>query len=272
MVRFSRRFTVRSPDVVILADVGNTRIKWAVAAGEDGVSHACTTRTRLHKSALCRSLERLAKTGKPRGVAIAGVVPEVCALLAECAVQVAPAEGVQILDYDAFRSVMPIDVGPVISPGADRLANAYALRSHYELPACAVDVGSALTVDVVDVDGRFVGGAIAPGIRMQFDALRQNTALLGQVISMPRTNAGIGTDTAAAMAVGIRRGMPWAVVGIVRGIAAELGCALKSVVVTGGDARPVYRVLRSEVEAVHFDKELTLKGLASAYRTLSAAQ
>jgi type III pantothenate kinase len=225
----------------------------------------------MHAPSLTRSLARLAQAGTPQGAVIAGVVPEVCALLATYATQFAPEENVHVLDYGTFRRLMPIEVGPVINPGADRLANAYALRSQYELPACAVDVGSALTVDVVDADGCFVGGAIAPGIRMQFDALRQHTALLGQVISLPRTNAGIGTDTASAMAVGIRRGVPWAVVGIVRGIAAELGTELKSVVVTGGDARPVYRVLRTEVGAVHYDRELTLKGLASAYRALSAA-
>ena len=55
--------------------------------------------------------------------------------------------------------------------GADRVANAVAAETFYGAPAIVVDFGTATNIDVIDEDGYYIGGAIAPGIRISMDAL-----------------------------------------------------------------------------------------------------
>src|SRR5262249_48965204 len=70
-----------------------------------------------------------------------------------------------------------IDYPKPDSIGADRLANAVAAREHYGAPSVVVDFGTAVTFDVVDARGRYVGGIIAPGLAAMTDYLHEKTAL-----------------------------------------------------------------------------------------------
>ena len=82
--------------------------------------------------------------------------------------------------------------------GPDRLANAIAVRHHYGAPAVVVDFGTAVTFDVVDKRGDYVGGIIAPGLAAMTDYLHEKTALLPK-IKIREVRAVIGTNTEQAM-------------------------------------------------------------------------
>ena len=78
--------------------------------------------------------------------------------------------------------------------GADRLLNALASHTHYGGPLVVVDFGTATTFDVVDSDGAYLGGVIAPGINLSIEALHRAAARLPR-IGIGRPQAVIGRST-----------------------------------------------------------------------------
>jgi type III pantothenate kinase len=143
------------------------------------------------------------------------------------------------------------------SIGADRLANAVAVRQHYGKPAVVVDFGTAVTFDLVDRRGNYVGGIIAPGLAAMTDYLHEKTALLPR-ISIREVDAVIGKNTEQAMLIGAVHGYR----GLIRQLIRELKQALKArrlpVVATGSDAGLIAARL-PEITAV--EPLLTLEGL-----------
>ena len=116
--------------------------------------------------------------------------------------------------------------------GADRLANALAAHQLIGGPLVVVDFGTATNFDVVDDEGAFIGGAIAPGINLSIEALHQNAARLPR-IGIGRPPSVIGTGTVGAMQSGIYWGYISLIEGVCTRIAAEYGAAMR-VIATGG--------------------------------------
>jgi len=140
--------------------------------------------------------------------------------------------------------------------GADRLVNALAAHQRFGGPLIVVDFGTATTFDVVDRDGAYLGGVIAPGINLSIEALHQAAARLPR-IGIGRPKVVIGRGTVAAMESGIYWGYVGLVEGLVARISAEYGEKLK-VVATGGLA-PLFAEGTAMIE--HTEPELTLDGL-----------
>ena len=102
-------------------------------------------------------------------------------------------------------------------------------------PAVIVDVGTAITVDLVDREGRFAGGAIGPGLGLAARALHEGTACLPLVTpELPKRVAGL--DTVEAIRSGVYRCCRGGVHSLVELLSREEGTAEVPVVVTGGDA------------------------------------
>jgi type III pantothenate kinase len=140
--------------------------------------------------------------------------------------------------------------------GADRIANAVAAQALYGGPAIVVDFGTAISFDVLDRDGTFVGGAIAPGVSTYRDALVEHAARLPTVETVPPPSA-IGRSTVTALQSGLVFGFAGLVDGIVARIGNELGPGVTTVA-TGGLAASVLQACTS---LDHHDPWLTLKGL-----------
>jgi type III pantothenate kinase len=116
--------------------------------------------------------------------------------------------------------------------GADRLLNSLAAHHHYQGPLVVVDFGTATTFDVIDKDGAYLGGVIAPGINLSIEALHKAAARLPR-IGIGRPQAVIGRSTVPAMQSGIYWGYVGLIEGLVTRIQAEYDKPLK-VVATGG--------------------------------------
>jgi type III pantothenate kinase len=140
--------------------------------------------------------------------------------------------------------------------GADRLLNSLAAHARYGGPLVVVDFGTATTFDVVDADGGYLGGIIAPGINLSLEALHKAAARLPR-IGIGRPQAVIGRSTIPAMQSGIYWGYVAMVEGLVTRIQAEYGQRL-SVIATGGLA-PLLAEGTTMIE--HIDSDLTLDGL-----------
>ncbi|RRH76407.1 type III pantothenate kinase [Falsigemmobacter faecalis] len=150
----------------------------------------------------------------------------------------------------APRVDQPASVGP------DRLVNTHGAFDRHGGDLIVVDFGTATTFDVVDSDGAYIGGVIAPGVNLSLEALHMAAAALPHVdITLPEKV--IGTNTVACIQSGVYWGYIGLVEGIVRQIRAERDRPMK-VVATGGLA-PLFEQGTEVFDAVEDD--LTMHGL-----------
>ena len=145
--------------------------------------------------------------------------------------------------------------------GADRLCNTVGAHDRYGGPLVVVDFGTATNFDVVDAEGNYCGGVIAPGIRLSLRALAMAAAKLPSV-PIERTETVIGTSTVACMQSGIFWGYVGLIEGIVARIRAERGEPM-DVIATGGLAS---LFVGSTAVLDRVDPDLTLWGLRLIYR------
>jgi len=161
-----------------------------------------------------------------------------------------------------------VDIGiPVRAQqvGADRLVNALAAHEKYGGPLIVVDFGTATTFDVVDSDGGYCGGVIAPGVNLSSEALHQAAAQLPRV-AVERPETVIGTSTVPAMQSGIFWGYVSLIEGIVKRIREERGEEM-DVIATGGLA-PLFTQATEVIKLS--DSDLTLRGLLAIHRRNTA--
>ena len=157
---------------------------------------------------------------------------------------------------------LPIDVqtDEPNATGVDRVLNMAAAFEQVGKPCAVVDAGTAITVDICDERGNFLGGAIAPGVEMMLGALHAKTAKLPEV-SFAVPQGPYGKNTAEAMRQGVYHGIRGMVKELVENYATDLG-TWPDLIATGGDAQALF----SGWELVHaVSPDLTLYGVALAY-------
>lgn len=153
------------------------------------------------------------------------------------------------------------DVDEPRSLGADRAVNTVAAHAKYPGDLIVVDFGTATTFDIVDFNGAYKGGIIAPGINLSLDALVTAAAKLPRIaIAPPQSNnrSVIGRNTEDQMQIGVFWGYVAMMEGLIERLRAEIGRPAK-IIATGGLA-----VLFDEHTDIfdHVDTDLTLDGLA----------
>ena len=140
------------------------------------------------------------------------------------------------------------------------MINTVAAYATHGGPAIVVDFGTATTFDVVDDEGNYRGGAIAPGINLSVDALRMAAALLPRV-AVRRPDKVIGTTTVGCFESGIFWGYVSLIEGMVARIREEFGAPMK-VIATGG-LMPLFATATDIIDEA--DPDLTQRGLVHIY-------
>ncbi len=158
-------------------------------------------------------------------------------------------------------SSLPLNIGlDVIDPasvGADRLCNVVAARQLYGAPGVVVDLGTATTFDLIDEQGSFIGGVIAPGIETGASDLFARAALLSAV-ELKAPGTVIGKDTETNLQAGIVYGAVDMIDGMLARIQAETGWQRMTNVIKGGVGGLIVGELRTEIT---YDPDLTVQGL-----------
>ena len=167
----------------------------------------------------------------------------------------------------------PLIVGPGIKTGlnikydnpkqvgADRIVNAVAGIEKYGCPLILVDFGTATTFCAISERGEYLGGTIAPGIKISSEALFQRASKLPRV-ELLKPGTTICKSTVTAMQSGIIYGYVGLVDKIISMMKHELNCEGIKVVATGGLAN----LIASETDSIdNVDKFLTLEGLKVIY-------
>ena len=147
------------------------------------------------------------------------------------------------------------------SLGSDLVAAAVAASAEYPQPVIIIDMGTATTITVVDQGGRFLGGAIAPGVALSVNALSAGTSLLHKVPIEAPKKCICGTTT-ACMQSGAVYGTAAMLDGMIDRFRQELGTEA-AVVATGGIASRIVPLCRHEIA---YDEHLLLKGMYIIYK------
>ena len=252
--------------ILLTIDIGNTNICFGPYEGETlrGFWRISTERNRTADEYRPLLRELLADSGMSTarmGMAvISSVVPPVLSSMR------------QALDFWKIPTIVltsdmdlgvRIDYRPPTSVGADRLANAIAVRARFGCPAIIVDVGTATTLDAIAADGTYLGGAIAPGLDAGMAGLFEQTYQLPRV-QLEAPPAAIGKTTVDSIRSGTVLGWAGLIDGLVERFQSELGGGAV-VVATGG----VAALVAPHTQCLRIvNEELTLEGLRLAYETL----
>jgi type III pantothenate kinase len=232
--------------VNLLLDIGNSRVKWALAQGERLVETGVIRREdspswtdRLPRDSIDglfvasvahdSALEALAMHARTLGVPLQTI-------------KTAPRFGDLINGYHEPEKL-----------GVDRWMACIAARAQTAGSALVADVGTALTLDWIGADGQHGGGLITPGIGSMRAALRATTQLRPE--HLPAIDTWLTQDTASAIAAGTLR----SVIALLDGAAAEL--APDTLLITGGEAHWVIDRLAADWM---FRPQLVIEGLARA--------
>ena len=252
--------------MIVLFDIGNTHTHVGLAGGQRVTRHFDVPTKDWQNGASQRAARKFLARDKPTGAALCSVVPAATRLVARF---LRDEWRVPILELTAetVRGV-GIDYPAPHTIGPDRLANAVAVKTHFGAPSVVVDFGTAVTFDVVDRKGNYIGGIIAPGLAAMTDYLHEKTALLPR-IRMREISSVVGKNTEQAMLIGAVHGYR----GLIRQLLTELKGALRChrlpVVATGGYGQLIAAKL-PEITAV--EPLLTLEGLRLVWEARHTAR
>jgi type III pantothenate kinase len=241
--------------MILLFDIGNTHTHIGLANDRRVLKQADVPTLAWHGAGAAALVKKFAGKNKIAGAVLCSVVPRATPFVRKTVRVIWKLDTLE-LNPKTIRGV-GIDYPKPNSIGPDRLANAVAARQRFGAPVVVVDFGTAVTFDVVNSSGNYVGGIIAPGLAAMTDYLHEKTALLPK-IKIREIKSAVGKSTEEAMLVGAVHGYR----GLVRELIAELKRELRAknlpVVATGGYAKLIAAKL-PEISAVAPD--LTLEGL-----------
>jgi type III pantothenate kinase len=241
--------------MILLFDVGNTHTHVGLANARRVLRHVNLVTAGWDDARMDRGLRRFLRGVQPAGVVFCSVVPRATRPLRRWVHHNGSPRLIELTPR-TLRGV-GIDYPRPSTIGADRLANALAARQRFGAPVLVVDFGTAVTFDVVNGRGNYVGGVIAPGLSAMTDYLHEHTALLPRIQIRPVRRL-VGRSTEEAMRIGAVRGYRGLVQELIRGLQSELSADPLAVVATGGYARLMARGV-PEIQSV--DPLLTLDGL-----------
>jgi type III pantothenate kinase len=250
--------------MILLFDIGNTNTHVGLADARRVVKQANIPTALWFEGTPRKALLQFAGRADLEGAALCSVVPRATPFVQRAVKHLwhlrcfalTPKTVVGV----GIKYPRPATIGP------DRLANAVAVSHHYGAPAVVVDFGTAVTFDVVDRAGDYVGGIIAPGLAAMTDYLHEKTALLPR-IRIREVRSVIGKSTEQGMLVGAVHGYRGLVLELIRELKRELKAERLPVVATGGYAELIGSKL-SAITAV--DPLLTLEGLRLVWQATHA--
>lgn len=252
--------------MVLLLDIGNTNIKIGVVQ-EDKIIRTWRIATDHNKTADEYGmvfLDLLSTIGHNfdlvEGIIISSVAPALNYTIDHMCTYYTKRRPIMV--NSTIKTGIKIDYLVPEELGADRIVNAAAAYGIYGGPCITVDFGSATTFGMVDKDGTFIGGAIAPGIKSSAEALTNTAAKLPR-IELVRPRSIIGKTTVENMQAGVIYGFSGLVEGIIRDMIAESGFKDVKVIATGGMSQLLTAGGSRYFNVI--DRSLSLKGLKLIY-------
>ena len=246
------------PEILVI-DIGNTRIACGLFARGKILSQ-----THLPKLTL-KGVADLARGRDLGGCVFASVVPAETAKLEKIWAKAGKGP-ICRLNWEVVGAALRNKIKVLkMTPGDDRAANAYLLSKRGLFPAVSVDAGTALTAEVLDSGGVFLGGLIAPGEALQRESLQGRTAQLKD-LGKSGLRKLVGNTSEAAITAGVE-GL--AVLGLLGWLAETekevLRKKFRAVVFTGGGAELYYKAAKKRFPSASLEPNFTLKALGYSF-------
>lgn len=251
--------------MILVADIGNTNITFGVYEKKDllrfwrlntSPSRTCDEYW-LDLKLLCDDSQF--NLHEISALVICSVVPDMTQIFAEMTVKYLDIQ--PMLVTSSLNLGLKLLVDEPLQVGADRLANMVAGKESAPLPQIIVDVGTATTFDVLNSDGDYIGGAIAPGMITAATDLMKKAAQLYR-IEIRQPEHVIGKNTREHMQSGIFIGHIAMIEGMIERIKKEISCASPYVIITGGFCDEIARHTNMIDRS---DRLLTLNGIRLIY-------
>lgn len=223
--------------MLLAIDVGNTNSKFAVFDGDKLLSQfrlrTEPKRTADEYAAWLTQLMQLQGFDPTsiKGAILASVVPAVNLHLRRLCETYFNTKLLIVGEPDVDLGIKVLIDRPQ-DAGADRLVGVIAAYKRHGGPLISIDFGSATTFDLIDKDGNFIGGVLAPGVELTIESFYLMTARLPR-IRVEKPAKVIGKATVPAMQSGIFWGYVGLIESLIKRIRAEYGEPMK-VVATGG--------------------------------------
>jgi type III pantothenate kinase len=246
--------------MLLAFDIGNTTIAVGLFRGKKLVKSwkikTDSDKTSDEYGAVLLNLMQVGglAAGKITGAIISSVVPPLTPVIEEMCLTYF--ETTASVVGQGLKTGMPILYENPLEVGADRITAAVAAFEKYGGPLIVLDFGTATTFDAVSAKGEYLGGAIAPGVRISAEALYLKTAKLPR-IEIRKPKRAIGRTTVSSMQSGLYFGYIGLVTNTIREIRKELGESAR-VIATGGFGGQVVPEFQ-EIEA--YEPDLVLEGL-----------
>ena len=251
--------------MLLAVDVGNTQTVLGLYDGERlrhmwrMATNKTYTADELRIKVLVLLMAEEVATDEIRGMSLASVVPRLTVSWTDVCRDLFGCEAL-VVDAEAAGPLFKTDYYNPAEIGADRVADAVAAVALYGAPVVVVDFGTATNIEIVDDQGFFIGGIIAPGMETSANALFSHAARLA-AIELTDPHVAIGRTTDEAVRSGIVYGEAERVDGLVRRVYGELG--YKAPVIATGGLAPV--VAKASGSITETNLELTLVGLRLIY-------
>lgn len=196
------------------------------------------------------------------GAIISSVVPPVTGQIKEAIEKICGCKALTV--GPGLKTGLNIQIDEPASLGADMAAVAVGAKEHYPLPAIVIDLGTATKILAVTKSGAFIGGIIAPGVKISIEALANRTAslpLIGISNDPPLKNV-IGANTLDCMRSGLLYGTAFMIDGMIEHFEKEIGEKC-TVIATGGFSSVIKPLCKSDFI---LDRNLIMTGLLDIYK------
>lgn len=228
---------------LLCIDIGNTNIVLGTYNQDKlvNINRIETNKNKLHENIHFKNMN---------SIAISSVVPEI-------ENEIKNKLQSNYFSISHANSGIKLDVNYPDEVGNDRICNMKVAIKNNLYPAIIVDFGSATTYDVINSQGHFIGGAIAPGIDVSAENLFKKAAQLDKVnFELPKSV--IGRDTVTNLQSGIMYAGIDSINGMLNRIKKEVKNEIKHIILTGGFSN----ILSKHIDHNHvLDPQMTIKGI-----------
>jgi len=248
--------------MLLAVDIGNTTIGFAVINKSGHIVSSAVVDTDAKSAKIKAVVAKILKAHPISKVIICSVVPKASKTMEDILKKTVP---VDIIGRDIIVPIKNRYKNPK-QVGQDRLVGAYGAMKIYGRPLIVVDLGTAITFDVISPRGEYLGGAIVPGIRLSAESLFLKTALLPNIeIQAPQHI--IGKTTQESMLSGLFYGYGSLCKGMIDLLSVSLRGTSKAsdeaisvkVVMTGGHTHLMKKFVSPQIRII--DEDLVFKGI-----------
>lgn len=252
--------------MILAVNVGNTHVVFGVVSKETGVQQMLKLPTVLKETAVgyaTRIKQSLELVGIDvcafDGAILSSVVPPLTDVVKEAVLLLCGKT--PLIVGAGIKTGLHILIDDPGSIAGDLVAMAVAAKENYALPCVILDMGTATTLVCVNESGKFIGGAIMPGVNISMEALYREASLLPR-FEFKKPKKVIASSTVDSLCSGTLYGSAGAIDAIIDRFSEEIGKKFATIVSTGGVASVLAPFCRHQFVE---DQTLLLKGLGSIY-------